>query len=313
MQIAIAVFLLTIAIIFVYRKIALKLNIFGKDINKLDQPIVPESGGIALIDSLIVASIVLVFFNIIVLDSIMVWLIVSILLGIVGILDDTKNKFLSSSMSWGSRALPIALISLLGAYLYTGSLDILAIAVTALFIAGLASFQNTFAGLNGWEIGSGFILSLVVLFTLVNTPYYLLGVIFSSGIFALLIFNIYPARLFPGDSGTLFIGAGIAGLLTLTNNLVFGFLLFIPHIIDYFILKIGTNKGDVSQQKIRPYKILPDGRLTIPDYPDGKIKYDFAKLIIKILGPLKEWQIVLVIWTVVIVNSLIWLFFFGFF
>jgi hypothetical protein len=83
-------------------------------------------------------------------------------------------------------------------------------------------------------------------------------------------------------------------------------------LIDFFLLKLISNRKDLSQQKFRPYKLLEDGRLGIPDYPDKKVRYDFAKLILRIFGPLKEWQIVLVIWLVVLINSLLVLQFAGF-
>ena len=65
-----------------------------------------------------------------------------------------------------------------------------------------------------------------------------------------------------------------------------------------------TNAKDVSQSAIKPYA-LHDGKIAIPKY-EGRTRYDFAKLIVKIFGPLKEWKIVIAIWAVVIVNCLFW-------
>ena len=44
---------------------------------------------------------------------------------------------------------------------------------------------------------------------------------------------------------------------------------------------------------------------------EKKTRYDFAKLLIKMFGPMKEQKIVLIIWAVVIANGLIWLAVFG--
>ena len=180
----------------------------------------------------------------------------------------------------------------------------------ALFFAGLASFSNTFEGLNGWTIGTSFIISLALAIVAMKIGYLnsFLFVGLSAIILALLIFNKFPAKAFPGDSGTLFIGAAIAGLSLFTQNflfVIFAFLLFIPHIIDFFFLKMLTNRSDASQHKQRPYKLLASGKLTIPDYI-GKTKYDFAKLVMKIFGPRYEWQIVLIIWGIVIINTFVW-------
>ena len=219
---------------------------------------------------------------------------------------------MSKAMPWAFRALPISLVALVYSYFF--SFDFLWIVPLSLYIAGLAALQNTFAGLNGWEVGSGFIISIASLVLLWETNLRLIALVFCAAVLGLLYWNKYPAKAFPGDSGTLLIGSGLASLFVLSGRLelmVASFLLFIPHLIDFFLLKFISNPKDTSQQKFRPYKVLPDGRLAIPDYPDGKTRYDFAKLVLKVFGPLKEWQIVLVIWLVVLLNSLLVLSFFG--
>ena len=67
-----------------------------------------------------------------------------------------------------------------------------------------------------------------------------------------------------------------------------------------------TNSRDVTQAKERPYRILEDNRIGIPEYT-GKTRYDFAKLLIKIFGPLKEKNVVIIIWAVVLLNCLFWI------
>jgi hypothetical protein len=71
------------------------------------------------------------------------------------------------------------------------------------------------------------------------------------------------------------------------------------------LLKMITNRDDATQQKQRPYKLLSNGKLTIPDYA-GSTKFDFAKLMMKLFGDRFEWQIVSIIWIIVIINSLFW-------
>jgi UDP-N-acetylglucosamine--dolichyl-phosphate N-acetylglucosaminephosphotransferase len=132
-------------------------------------------------------------------------------------------------------------------------------------------------------------------------------------ILGLLFWNRYPARIFPGDSGTLFIGSAIAALLVMNQRLdmiVLGFLFFLPHLIDFFGLKLLTNPRDVSQSKSMPNAVLPDGRLAVPKGSNGR-KLDFAKLLLKVLGPMKEKHLVLVIWAVVALNCLFWAKLFG--
>ncbi len=310
--IIIALFLISLISVFFVIKRNFSKKIVGTDINKLSQHLVAESCGVALIIPFWIL-LIFIFLNYSFNTNLFaVGLAVTIFL-IIGFIDDNKHKFLSKAMGWQVRALPIALTSIILSIFLFFPIDlfgIIFVILFALFFAGVASFSNTFEGLNGWTIGSSF---LIIIFASIMA--YQFSIILSflhiglAGIIlGLLIFNKYPAKAFPGDSGTLFIGSSIAGLALFSQNfyfILFIFLLFIPHMIDFFILKMITNKDDASQQKIRPYKLLKDGRLTIPEYK-GKTKYDFAKLIMKIFGPLKEGQIVLIIWLIVLINSIIW-------
>jgi UDP-N-acetylglucosamine--dolichyl-phosphate N-acetylglucosaminephosphotransferase len=310
--IVLALFLFSIILVFLVIKRNFSKKILGNDVNKKSQPLVAESTGIALLIPfwiMILLSSILFYFDI---KLFFVGIAVTIFLTI-GFFDDNKHKFLSKAIGWKVRALPLALTSIFIAgilFFPQNILGIFLVILLALFFAGLASLSNTFEGLNAWTVGSSFIISIFssIMASQFNTSLSFLFLFLSSIILALLIFNKYPAKAFPGDSGTLFIGSAIAGLALLSQNIffiIFIFLLFIPHMIDFFVLKMITNRKDASQMKQRPYKLLSNGRLTIPKYR-GRTKYDFAKLIMKIFGPLYEWQIVSIIWLIVIINSLIW-------
>ncbi|MDO8627095.1 MAG: hypothetical protein Q7K42_01390 [Candidatus Diapherotrites archaeon] len=284
-------------------------GIIGIDINKKDRPKIPESTGIALLVPFVLLVLHQVFFAKV--NELIPWLAMVAVFAIVGFYDDRKHKFLSKATPWLTRALPIGIVSIAFSYFFAP--EGVWIIPLGLLLAGIASFQNTFAGLNGLEIGSGFIISLFTTYILWGTPYQLIALGVSGAILGLLMWNKFPAKVFPGDSGTLIIGSANAGLLLLTHDIriiLLGFLLYLPHMIDFFVLKMGTNKHDATQQKFQPYKLLLDGNLGIPDYPDKKERLDFAKLIIKIFGPLKEWQIVLVMWAIVSANGLLMLYLF---
>ncbi len=308
--IAASVFLLTVVLIAFYRKENLKRKfVLGIDINKKDQRKLPEGTGIVLLPALWLASayFAIWFAN----ANFVAWAVLISAFAAIGFLDDTKHKFAAKAVPWLVRALPITLISLIFSFAYAPSLA-WAIPV-ALFIAGLASFQNTFAGLNGLEIGSGTIIGAAVAYILRDSALFPLSLALFACTAALLLWNRYPARVFPGDAGTLLIGSGIAGLLVLNGDIrimVAGLLLFVPHVAD-LCLKFATNPKDMSQSKERPYLLLADRRLAIPRDASGKSRYDFAKLILRIFGPMKEWQVVAIMWAVVAANSLAVLLAFG--
>ena len=282
----------------------------GTDINKKDLRKAPEATGIVLWISLVI-SMTIYFFVYGIVSSFLVWLIFASIYALIGFFDDTKHKFTKAMPFW-QKALPIFIAVIIFSLLHAQSTGLLLASIVFLSIIG--AMHNTFAGLNGWESGSSIIILSAIAFI---TQAYLqvdLVLMLLSLMIALLLFNVFPARVFPGDSALLMIGAGIAAIIVQIGRIdlmLIVLLLHLPHLLDLFILKLLTNTKDMSQSKIKPYKLLEDGRLAIPDYPDKKTKYDFAKLIIKIFGPLKEWQIVAIIWGIVAVNALFWLIVFG--
>jgi len=267
------------------------------DINKKEQHKIPESVGIALLIPLWVSAIAVYLLT---LDyTVIAWVVMVSLFSLIGRLDDKKHKFSAKTLNWSTRATIIAVVSLAFSALFFQSIP--EIILAALFLAGLASFQNTFAGLNGWEIGSGFILSVFVGLLISAFPFFPLAVTLAGAITALLLFNVFPAKIFPGDSGTLLIGSALAGLIIMTQSIALmsvAFFFYIPHIID-FSAKMISNPRDPSQIRTKPYRLLENGKL---DFPKSCKKYDFAKIIIRLLGPLEEKRIVLVIWAVLIFN-----------
>ncbi len=309
---ALLIFLISFIFVFILIKINFRKKIVGKDINKHGEPLVAESVGIALIIPLWILVGLFSYFFYFDYKLLTVGVVVTIF-SIIGFLDDNKNKFLSGVVGWKIRALPIAIFSLIVAGVLFFPINIFGfflIIIFALFFVGLASFSNTFEGLNGWTIGTSFILTitLAIVSIKIGYVYSFLFVGLAAVILGLLSFNKFPTKAFPGDSGTLLMGSAIAGISLFTQNfyfILFTFLLFIPHMIDFFGLKMLTNRKDASQHKQRPYKLLKNGKLTIPDYV-GRTRYDFAKLMMKIFGPLYEWQVVIIIWAIVIINCAFW-------
>lgn len=275
-----------------------RAGIVGVDINKGDQKKLPESVGIALLLPIWICAIA--FWAVSYDFNGVYWASMLTGFSIVGFADDNKPKFLSQTRKWRYRALIIAAISLgFSALFFQEPVKLM---LATLFLAGVASFENTFAGLNGWEVGSGFIISVFFGLLLLGFPNFPLAMAMSGSILALLAFNVFPARVFPGDSGTLLIGSGLAGLMIWTQSIwlmVISFLFFIPHFID-FLAKLLTNPSDPSQRKSKPYELLKDSRLGFPKAT--KRKYDFAKILIRIFGPMSEKRIVFLIWLIVLAN-----------
>ena len=299
-------FIISIAAVALVAKENRKRGIAGIDVNKADKRELPESAGIALLLPLWTA---IIMFNWFIAENtgfIAFGLTVSVL-STVGFLDDRKHKFKVSPMGWTGRAVLTALVSVMFAMFYAPT--IFWLLPFALFVAGLAAFENTFAGLNGWEVGSGLIIACFVAALLSPIGPMPIGIALVGAIAGLLVLNLYPAKVFPGDSGTLLIGASIACLVILNQGIPLMFLtalFFLPHMIDFFLLKLLTNPHDVSQSKQLPYALGADNRLRIPAKKGEKPRYDFAKLLLRLLGPMQEWKVVALIWAIVAANCLFW-------
>jgi len=161
--------------------------------------------------------------------------------------------------------------------------------VVPLGVTSASNAANMLEGFNGLGAGLGVIMtaSLIALSLLTGAQegLFLLFPLLGA-LAAFLCFNRYPARVFPGDSMTLFTGATIAcaAIISSPSLKAFGALLFIPMIIE-FVLKFrghfqAENYGEIGS----------DGRLGW----DGPVE-SLAHAVMR-WKRLREWEIVLVIW-----------------
>ena len=109
------------------------------------------------------------------------------------------------------------------------------IIIVPIAIVGAANAYNLLAGLNGLEAGMGaLILSALGYLAWMQGQLWLvvLAAISVSALAAFLIFNWYPARIFPGDSLTYLIGALIAIMAIMGNMERAALILFTPYLIE---------------------------------------------------------------------------------
>ncbi|MEM4295259.1 MAG: hypothetical protein QXI89_02465 [Candidatus Anstonellales archaeon] len=104
-----------------------------------------------------------------------------------------------------------------------------------------SNFTNMLAGFNGIESGMGIIafISLCIISFLLNKE----GVAAISfpmlgSLLAFFLFNKYPSKIFPGDSGTYLIGGAIASAVIIGNIEGFGAIIMIPYAVDAVIKAI---------------------------------------------------------------------------
>lgn len=112
-------------------------------------------------------------------------------------------------------------------------------------IAGATSTYNFLAGFNGLEAGQGVIilssLALVSYFT-GNSWISVILLCMVAALLAFLIYNFYPAKVFPGNSITYAIGAMIALTSIVGNFEKVAVFFFIPYILETILKSRGKLK-----------------------------------------------------------------------
>ena len=269
-------------------------SLVGKDLNKSDRPLVPEMGGLGVILGFYVGVGVLVIGTSNEVPSSFYYasLVATLGAGTVGLMDDMFG--LRRRMK---ALLPFLLAFPLGAAVNASGdtmilgvdFGLLTVILIPLGITSAANAANMLEGFNGLGAGMGVIMCFALIglaFITGETQGLYLIIPLLGALLAFLWFNKYPARVFPGDSMTLFMGAAIAAAAIISKQKMFGALLFLPMIVE-FALKF---RGGLQAENYG----TPDG--------DGRLRYEgpvesLTHIIMRRYS-LKEWQVVGALWAI---------------
>jgi UDP-N-acetylglucosamine--dolichyl-phosphate N-acetylglucosaminephosphotransferase len=241
-------------------------SITGEDVHKSLKPEIPEMGGLSYVFSL---SVVL-FMAFILLHSPLYVGALSVLLltALIGAYDDLRGLNQSHKVLYTC----IAGIPLLF-FVEDTTIDFFVVSLdfswayyflVLMGVAACSNATNILAGFNGEEAGLGAIaagsLGMCSIILGREEPQLLLFSLCAS-LLAFLIFNKFPAFIFPGDIGTLPIGGLIAASVVLGKMELLGVIALLPAIIEFF-LKMGVwFKG----KEYGPTQVVK-GRLIPPPY-----------------------------------------------
>ncbi len=238
-------------------KIARKAGLLGKDMNKYGNPKIPEAGGVAVILGFSIAVLVYVFFKTFYLNlnstTIFIFTLLSsiLLAGFLGFIDDILGwkiglKQWQKPLLTLPAAIPLMVINA-GVSTMTvpliGEVDfgiLYPLLIIPVGVIGAANGFNFIAGHNSLEAGMGAIILGTLGVVVLGQGIFWLSVVCFSAVAALLgflVFNKYPAKVFPGDSLTYTIGTLIAVVAVLGNVEKIALILFIPYFIE-FLLKL---------------------------------------------------------------------------
>jgi UDP-N-acetylglucosamine--dolichyl-phosphate N-acetylglucosaminephosphotransferase len=258
-------------------------DIVGRDIHKPSRPAVAEMGGIGILFGFIIGIFLGIYFYPELQFQLTITLLVILLVGLVGMVDDlvmlsSKEKLI---LLW-LAGLPLIWIA---PPIY---LLLIPIAVTI-----AANLTNMLAGLNGIESGLGAIAMTSLSIACIIMGKYDVAVIsmcMLGSLLAFLYYNRHPSNVFPGDVGTLIIGATIVVVAFIGRVRIIALIVLIPNIID-MLLKLHS-AGVMERQQHQPTQVGEDGKLMAPET-------GFNSLIRWILKrPMEEKDVVKIVWLI---------------
>ena len=260
-------------------------DIVGKDIHKSWKPVVAEMGGFGILFGFCIGMFSGIYMHDIIAFQLCIVLVVILLVAMIGVVDDllalsSKEKFFLLLLA----GLPL----MWAAPPNVGWIYLISIPI-ALSIG--SNLTNMLAGLNGIESGLGVISMASLTIACIILGKYDVTIISMSmlgALIAFLYYNRYPAEIFPGDTGTLIIGAAIICIAFIGRVKLIAFIILMPNIIDA-ALKF-YSAGFMNRQQQKPTQLNDEGKLVRPEQ-------GFKSLIRLILRkPISEKNAVRVIW-----------------
>jgi len=274
-------FLLTVLVIPIWIKKTKQIGFLWEDMNKYKHPKnIAASGGIVVVIAFVLGVLYYVSIRTFLIDSInginleiFALLSVMLIFAIIGIIDDLfgwKHGGLSIRMRLGLAFMASIPLVVINAGNSSVSIPFLGLVNLGIFyplliipigIVGAATTYNFLAGYNGLEASQGIIIISFLSFVAYKTGsawLSLIGLVMVAALFGFYIYNKYPAKVFPGDSITLAIGALIAGMAILGNFEKIAVFVFIPYIIETG-LKL---RGKLKKESFS--KVNKDGSLEMP-------------------------------------------------
>lgn len=251
-----ASFFITLFLLPFWIRKAKQLGLMWDDMNKLKAQKVAGSGGLIAILGFIISSFLYVAYRIFYFKStlyvleIFAMLSVVLLLAGIGLIDDLFG-WQHGGLSKRSRIILVALASIPLIAINAGKSSIslpfdgllnlgliYPLIIIPIGIVGATTTFNFLAGFNGLEAGQGILLlsaaAIVSYFT--GYPWLaLVAICMIASLFAFLLFNFTPARVFPGDVLTYSVGGLIAIFAILGNFEKIAVFFFIPYVLEVIL------------------------------------------------------------------------------
>ncbi len=291
-----------------------------KDQNKQDKPLIPVSAGLVVVGGVIGGLMSYVFIQTFFYkDSSLLLLTFAattslLLVTLVGFIDDLLVNRLKDRTSglkqWqkplltAAAAIPLMVVNAGTSTMwfpFIGEVNfglIYPLILIPLIFIGSSNMVNMLAGFNGLEAGLGLIYigNLGLYAYITNRPLAaLIAAVTFAALLAFYYYNKYPAKIFPGDSLTYFLGAALATIAIIGNIEKAALIVSIPFFIEFFL----KARGKFKKQSFGYYE-------------NGKVKSLYGKVysiphLFTIKGRFTEKQVVYLILLIELVFAgLVW-------
>jgi len=305
-------FFLTLFLLPYWIRKAREIGLVWDDMNKMSRGSVSGSGGIMVILGFVVGVLIYIAYRVFLLESsnsfmveIFALLIVILLLSGLAFVDDLLG-WRRGGLSRRSRLILVLVASIpliainagksVVSIPFFGTIElgiIYSLVVLPIGIIGATTTYNFLAGFNGLEAGQGILILSALSFVAFKTGNTWLSVIalcMVASLFAFLIYNFCPAKVFPGDSLTYGVGGLIAIMAILGDFEKIAIFFFIPYILET-VLKI---RGKLVKHSFGEPK--SDGSLGLKYGKIYSLNHFFIVFLEKIGIKPTERKVVLSIW-----------------
>jgi len=285
-----------------------RIDLLVKDQNKEDKPLVPLSGGLAVIAGILVGFMCYIFIlTFIYKDKTQISTIFAVsstmlLITFIGFLDDliiNKTKDFSQGLKQWQKplltvipAIPLMVINAgtsVMAVPFLGRIDLgifYPLLIIPFVVVISSNMVNLLAGINGIETGMGLVyIGMLGLYAFLHNRFEAAGIalIIFGALMAFYYFNKFPAKILPGDSLTYLLGASIATIAVVGNIEKAALVCSLPFILE-FILKARSkfraqsygyyDKGKIHSLHDKIYSLIHIFTIK-PKFTEKQITYSF--------------------------------------
>jgi len=239
-----------------------------QDYHKPERPNIPRPAGAILMIGIAVAEIILFLItrNI----QVLAILLTTIIAFIVGLIDDKKvMPGWYKPIALIPAAIPLIVLGAHGTHLNLifgdPSIPLLYIPLILIIIPVAGNTINSIDVLNGVASEAVIVAMIPLLVSIAvfgNTIVFLAALPLFFGMIAFYKFHRFPSKIFPGDSGTLLIGAMYGALAIAGSSEIIGVIALLPSVMNSFLFLDSVKKiVEHRQVKARPTVLMEDFKL----------------------------------------------------